>query len=301
MQQIVVAPICDFATAEARWRGTLVGPDDASVVVRGTMTRVITTDGEHLATLIPRAVPRPLAAVAYGHLRRIAAPVGGGNRRIASALPLKTESYGRVVNRAVPLATSESISAHSGIIGYFDRYARWPYCRQTAYNINHPTRWSALLPYFGVIDRVFAEHLPDRYLAQQEVVQQTHPDFVVSGTVFTTVTVNRNWQSAVHVDAGDLPEGSGVMSVLRAGSYSGGVLVFPRYRLGIDMHTGDVLLSNVHEWHGNTPIVGKTGRFTRVSCVFYYRRNMVECGSAAQELARAKARNLHGGPLRGKA
>ena len=36
--------------------------------------------------------------------------------------------------------------------------------------------------------------------------------------------------------------------------YHGGYFVLPQYRVAIDMRHGDILVCNVHEWHGNTAL-----------------------------------------------
>ena len=36
----------------------------------------------------------------------------------------------------------------------------------------------------------------------------------------------------------------------------GGCLVFPKYRIAVDIRSQDVLLCDVHEYHGNSPITG---------------------------------------------
>jgi len=56
------------------------------------------------------------------------------------------------------------------------------------------------------------------------------------------------------------------------------------------MRTTDVLLVDVHEWHGNTEIIPGTDDWERISCVFYYREEMHECGSAVQERLRAASK-----------
>lgn len=179
----------------------------------------------------------------------------------------------------------------SGIVGYFDRNARFPYCRQTAFTMNQREKFEAALPFVRAVDAVFARELPDRYAAQQEYINRTSPDFRIPGTVFTTITVNKNWQTALHQDKGDLKAGFGVMAVLQAGSYAGGYLVFPRWRVAVDMRSRGVCLADVHEWHGNTAIEPVDDQpHERISCVFYYRENMTHCGTAAQELERAKNR-----------
>lgn len=150
-------------------------------------------------------------------------------------------------------------------------------CRTTAYTRKHVEGWVAALPFVQAVDGVFRRTSPDRYEAQMAVVRKTPAYFVIPGTAFTTVTVNRNFQTAVHTDAGDLSEGLGVMSVLDERQYEGGYLVFPRYRVAIDMRRRDVLLADVHEYHGNTPIVGIESEYERISTVFYYRSGMRHC------------------------
>lgn len=187
-------------------------------------------------------------------------------------------------------------TVRSGIVGFFDRYTRIPYCRTTAYNMNFPERFENCKPFFQEINKVFKEAVPQRWQNQQEVIGKTHPEWVIHGTVFTTITVNKNFQTAVHKDAGDLKEGFGVMTALKAGKFAGGYTVFPTFRVACNMDTRGVLLADVHEWHGNTKMRGIPNRFERLSMVFYYRGNMWKCGSSEHELERAKNRKL-GDPL----
>ncbi len=186
--------------------------------------------------------------------------------------------------------TQQAKRVLSGVIGYMDRYQRIPYCRLTAFNMDKPEKFSAAIPFIKAVNDVFARTVPDRYAAQMEIVRKTSPDFFIHGTAFTTLTVNRNFQTAVHKDAGDYKPGFGVMAALRAGEFKGAYLVFPKYRVAVDMKNQGVLMADVHEFHGNTPMVGKPGTFERVSCVFYYRSNMIRCGSAQEELETAKQR-----------
>jgi hypothetical protein len=100
----------------------------------------------------------------------------------------------------------------------------------------------------------------------------------------------------LHTDQGDLAAGFGVMVCLRSGHYSGGLYVMPGFDVAVDLAAGDVLFSDVHEWHGNTALVGDPATYERITLVCYYRARMRECGSAAAELARVKrhgTRALH--------
>ena len=178
---------------------------------------------------------------------------------------------------------------HSGIIGYFDRQIRFPYCRQTAWTENNFDKFNNARPYIRKISQEFEKACPVRFYAQKKYVDQTNEDFFIKDTVFTTVTVNKNWRTAIHTDAGDCHEGLGNIAVLQAGKYEGGQTCLPRYRLGFDVRNGDVCFFNVHEWHGNLPIKSNKP-YERISIVCYYRQNMVNCKSAQEELEIIKNR-----------
>jgi hypothetical protein len=196
--------------------------------------------------------------------------------------------------------TNYAQQVDSGIIGYMDRNARFPYCRQTAFTMKEVEKWNSALPFIKAVDKVCEKYAPKCHAAQKEMINKTSPDFVIGDTVFTTVTVNRNWQTAVHKDAGDYKHGCGVLSALCAGKFTGGYYTYPKYKVAADLRTRDVILADVHEWHGNTSIIGIKGGFERISCVFYYRSRMFECGRVEEELERVKNRKIRGGePVNG--
>jgi hypothetical protein len=148
----------------------------------------------------------------------------------------------------------------SGLLGYFDRVPRYPYCRQTAFNLNNPEKFQKIYPLIKKVSDLFKENVPDRYEKQKNIVDKTSKDFVIKDTAFTTITVNKNWQTACHTDRGDFEEGFGNLTVIESGNhYNGAYFVFPRYRVAFDVRTGDICFANVHEWHGNTAFVAKKG------------------------------------------
>jgi hypothetical protein len=288
-------------------RGTWVGPDAYDVLADEDCT-VLKPDGSVLFRLLRGVLPDALTRPALPVLRRAA--VKTDNRGLAAGpLPLPRRPApginpgGR--NRAGVLKRDGTLSnqtqapeVQSGVLGYFDRTARFPYCRETAFTLGHPERWGPVLPMVRAIDELFRAHAPERYAAQRALADRTPGDFLIRGTAFTTVTVNRNFRTAVHKDVGDLAEGFGVMTAIRTGLFTGGDLVFPAFRAAARMRTGDLLLADVHEWHGNTAMEGAPGRWERVSLVLYYREQIRHCGTAAEELGRAKARRK-GQPLNG--
>jgi hypothetical protein len=208
-----------------------------------------------------------------------------------SASALKIRSNGKLSK------TSESINqVNSGIIGYFDRNARTPLCRLTAFNQQHMDKFKKAYPMIKLVDNFYKELMPKEYKAQRSLADKTSQDFVIKDTAFTTVTVNKNWQTAVHKDAGDFEGGFGNLVAIRKGNYSGCHFVVVRWGCGFDLRNGDLLLVDVHQWHGNTPLIKEDKNATRLSLVMYYRENMIKCGTMEEEIKRAKTRK-HGTKL----
>jgi hypothetical protein len=259
----------------------LIGREDADI---------LRPDGSPLLVFRHKVLPAGACRRAFPALKPAAAP--SSNRGAAAGGRTRT-----VKKDGTRSNTFASKPVLSGTIGYYDREARTPFCRRTEYTRRDVEGWALVQPFIREVNAVFRRELPERYEAQMAAVRRTPAEWVIPRTAFTTVTVNRNWATAVHKDKGDLKSGFGVMSVLAAGLYEGGYLVFPKYRVAVDIRTRDVLLADVHEWHGNTPIEGTEDEYDRISCVFYFRTGMRHCLPPAQELERAKRRRL-GEPLR---
>ena len=130
-----------------------------------------------------------------------------------------------------------------------------------------------------------------------------NPDFAIGDTPFSTITVNRNFRTAVHQDSGDF--GFGNLTVLENGFYHGGYFVIPKYGVAVNMRAGDHLCVDVHEYHGNTAlyeteedkikndatpenekpyhdnlevgIAGLNNRYSRISLVCYLRDKLKDC------------------------
>lgn len=275
----------------------------ADVVVKDTTT-VLKPDGSPLMIYIKDVLPRQFVAEAFKIFKTLDFDSGGSNRGAAAGIITEDTDLGKEVaaeiiegtTRFYPIRedgtrsnTARAAPVPTAIIGYFDRYARTPYCRQTAFTMDNPELWQQVLPYIQKVDEVFKQYAPENWESQKKFVERVHPDFVIPGTTFTTLTVNRNWQTACHRDAGDYRNGLGCMTAMEGGSYSGGELIFPKYKCAVDMRTGGVCLADVHQIHSNAPLVGTPGHWVRISTVFYCRSGMAQCGSAKFEEERAKA------------
>jgi len=185
---------------------------------------------------------------------------------------------------------AKKASVNSGVLGYYPRYPRIPFCRECAWNMEHPEEFKQLIPLFSRVSDLHKELAPESWQLQKDWIEKTNPDFFIPSTIYTTVTINKNWRTASHLDAKNLYEGMASMLLLRSGQFSGGHVVLPEWRTAVKLGQGDLILfRNMKDFHGNTPIVPITKKHTRCTLVFYYREEMIKCGTAEQELARAKS------------
>lgn len=272
-------------------RGDLLGEKDYNVLFTEDADVYCEETGKCIAKFRKKIIPANIAIDAYESLKSVSAlssnrAISAGLKENGKASSIRLKSDGTKSN------TNIAGQVNSGIIGYFDRNARFPYCRQTAFNEKQFAKFKKAYPIIKFVDTKYAELMPENYKLQREVADSTSQDFVIPNTAFTTITINKNWQTAVHTDKGDFEKGFGNLVVLRKGRYTGGYFVVPKWGVAFDLQNCDLLLVDVHQWHGNTPINKIDEDAKRVSLVMYYRKNMINCGSAAEEMNIAKNRKL---------
>lgn len=191
-------------------------------------------------------------------------------------------------------ATNYANTVRSGIAGFFDRYPRIDWGRACSYNSQNPELFAKCYPYVRKLDALFKQFMPERYRNQLRAASKLDSRFrIANDTVFTTLTINKNFRTAAHRDAGDLKDGFSNLGVISAGKeFKGGYLVLPEFRVAIDIRPGDLLLIDNHRAiHGNTPILpvneGDTeDDIERMSIVAYFREKMLNLGSWEYEQAR---------------
>lgn len=283
--------------AEDSIAGSWIQESDYDVLVDEDAEIRDADTGAVVARLRKAALPAELCKTVWRDLRE-KLTTDPGNRLMAVG---NTTYLANSTNkRALPGASTPSGrvgDAKGQTLGYMDRSVRQPFCRQTAWTAEEVEAWERFVPFAQAVDRVYANTMPKHYAFQREVADKSSQDFVIRDTAFTTVTANKNFQCAVHKDAGDLPGGFGVMTQWRAGDFKGGDIVFPEYRAAIRYGATDVLFANVHLWHGVSKMIGIKKKWERLVCVFYYRDGIQFCGTAAEELKRAAQRKT-GDPLK---
>ena len=268
-------------------QGMVLGPRDYDVLLTGA-AKVVKPDGKPLCVYLPGVLDKwTQNDTIYGILHELRT-LTTNNRGMSSGSGVARSPSGK---RYAPTTSST-------IVGAFDPNSYRRYCRLTAWTGRNLPRWAELNPFLRAIADQLALHVPDRHRAQIEQVRRTQPAWIIEGTPFTTVTVNNTYPTGMHTDKGDLDAGFSTLACLRRGGpYTGGALLFPEYRVGVEMRDGDLLLMDAHEWHANTDIVCGCGRALfglcqtcgaeRISVVSYFRTAMVDCGDAPTEEERA--------------
>lgn len=284
-----------LANAEELLRGKMLTEDDVALLLRDDAD-VYKPDGEPLLMLRKGGIGKELGELAYPalHELRKQKTSNRGNYSGARRVYGVNADGTRNDNSYTRDAEGKRFMVASAIVGYFDKQGgRFPFCRETAFTGKEPEAWATILPMIQAGARLFKDVAPTRYGKQMAACAKCPPEFVIGHTPFTTLTVNNNVApSATHKDAGDYKDGLGLISVVRRGDYSGAWLVFPEYRVAVDLADGDALFFNSHEWHGVTPMVKLSEDAERISIVYYMREKMRQCLPAAQQLEALRAGQL---------
>lgn len=196
----------------------------------------------------------------------------------------------------------------SGVLGYYESTAFLDAaCRMTGYTRKGLKNFLHGTPFLQAIDQQFKKLVPEAHEKQLKALRK-HKAYQIADTAFSTTTVNLNFRTALHKDAGDFREGFGNLSVIEWGKYHGGYTLFPRFRIGFDVRTGDFLAMDVHEWHTNSPmyetqddkefnkkipdirtrdpetgVVGTDKLFQRLTFVCYFREKLEKCDEKKTE------------------
>lgn len=197
-------------------------------------------------------------------------------------------SYKRIRKDGSTSNITVSDKVHSGAAGFLDKAAMIPYCRKTAFTAKYYSKYKEGLPFIKAVDKLYSELAPSHYKIQKEYAVGTNQNYVIEGTAFTTITINRNFRTALHKDSGDLPQGFGNLIVHRKGTWEGGHFMLPEFGVGIDLQNCDILFVDVHKWHCNSEFKDCSEDWQRTSFVIYYREYMLACESPAKELENIK-------------
>ena len=285
MQPIFIKPLVNQREAN-KLEGEFLTRFHYREPIRPDVPYIDDESGKLVCLLVKQCLPADVCQQAYEHLRTVSKIPN--NRGIAVAgkgamMPGLTRD-GSLSNRnGIPRAVWEAAGKPlADFLGFFDyrdvNDKRKLNCRETEWTGTHRAVYEAALPFIGEINSAFRTCLSFEYSVQLDEVKKVADDLKIAGTAFTTVTVNKNLRTACHKDEGDLRQGTGCMATL--GQWQGSELVIPQFGLAVNYQPGDLLLGDVHLWHGNAPFV-EGGE--RVTTVLYCRERMHECSGDSGE------------------
>jgi hypothetical protein len=205
-----------------------------------------------------------------------------------SLIKRKSKDRGVASGSNKGLKTGQKIPIRSNVMGYFDKWSiqqksmfkksgiKQPgQCRLTRFTATEPEKWEKVIPLIQDIDKLYKQLCPKEHASQFKAAASTK--FHIPKTAFSTVTTNLNFRTATHHDTGDWAEGFGNLIVIERGSpYKGAHTGFPQYGVAVNCRTGDFLAMDVHQLHGNTPLITKDETSQRLSLVSYLRENIVK-------------------------
>ena len=226
-------------------------------------TKLIGPDGIVIALFLCNAIPSQLHKLAYELCRPVDDPPS--NRAVAAGSPslrrLKSDgtlSKRRGIPRNVLKVLKAQGVAH-GMIGYFDSSGM--HFRKTSLTRKHPEMLTGNKRLIHLIDGLYREHLPTFYAKQRAVIENA-PQWRLWKTVFSTIYIAKRFRTAFHLDTGNLP---GMSALMPMGSFTGGELVLPRWRIAFAFKPGDLLFFDSRQHlHGNLPFAGE-----RLSAIFF--------------------------------
>ena len=158
-----------------------------------------------------------------------------------------------------------SMPVYSGIIGFFNYTnpkTKTKEMRPTSSikTEKNKKKFEKTFPFVEWVNNQYKKLIPTHY---KEMKNETSEKYTISNTIFSTITVNKNFQTATHKDKKDIGK-LGNLIVLFKGEVKGGYILFPQYKIGIKVQDRDFLIMNVHEYHTNTSISGQGDRFSFV-------------------------------------
>ena len=103
-------------------------------------------------------------------------------------------------------------------------------CRLSHYTKTKFDDFHNAIPFFQSISKSYEELMPDRFASQMERAKIN--DYHIKDTPFSTITVNRNFRTAVHKDTGDFG-GWACLTALEENKYHGGYFVLPKFKVAI--------------------------------------------------------------------
>lgn len=259
-----------------KWTTKLMGQfADTSHVDRfiDATTKVISPSGEIVAVLLCHVIPLTLHKRGYQLLKRVNEVPSNRATAVGSpSLPRIKKDGTLSERRGVPkraLVVLERGGARQGTLGFLDATPDQP-CHKTPLTTTHPEMLDGNKKLIKLVNQLHAQFLPTFYRKQKAEIERAH-SWRLWDTVYSTLYVAKSLRTAYHSDSGNLK--GAMTALLPMGRFTGGELVFPRWRIGFAFKPGDLLFFDPRQLHGNLPFEGH-----RLSAALYCEARIADCG-----------------------
>ena len=198
-----------------------------------------------------------------------------------------------------------SNNVFSNVLGVLDRSARLPYGRLTASTAKKPEQFKAHAPMYKEISDLYRSTMPEEWEYIHDIMKTCKsPEYTLMGTeTFSTITVNWNWSTMLHVDSNNNDRGVAVLTAITNEEYDGekfdgSLFVMPPLGLAFRLRAGDFLIAdNCNLAHAQTEQIDKVADVDNVVLVFYARAAMtkldpIECETCRHEFIKYAKSNL---------
>jgi hypothetical protein len=179
----------------------------------------------------------------------------------------------------------------SSVFGALPRIAiREDYCRFSSDTRKNPAMFKLLCKAAQELWGVYKSDFPEMANYFESETQKINPDWMQTGTPFSTINLNKGFAIKYHKDAANV---SNVFSnvIISKKMAEGGYFVMPQYRLALAQEDGWLaIVDGVNIIHGVTPITMLGKESYRNSFVFYTLSQLKHCDCKSGEIARMKAK-----------
>ncbi|MGO8794779.1 MAG: hypothetical protein ACLQLC_08160 [Candidatus Sulfotelmatobacter sp.] len=250
---------------------------------------ILKPNDEPLFVWLPEVIDQSVWLPAYKLLREVSGGLDNRPDIIGEKMrmPRIRKGDGEVgAYQATPLSVMETVRGRSDMLGYF-KYKNSapgvPDCDLAGWTMREPDVYAGVREFIEKVDDVYrgCDLIKAEYAAQKKYMDTVPEQWKIKNTKggitnFTTMYVLKDHATAIHKDKFDEKETFGVMASLGNpdAPWKGGEIVWPKFRIGCDYRPGDVLLGDVHEYHGNL-FLNETSE--RLSCIFFVRKGMHQC------------------------
>lgn len=195
-------------------------------------------------------------------------------------------------------ASPRGNKAYSAVFGTITRSGRTPFGRLTAPTLAKWEEFQEQKKVFNEVNELLKAHMPERWeLLNDRFSKVADERYNLFGTVFTSFTINYNFQVARHIDGANADKGMAVLSALDNGSFEGFEFVMHPLRLAFNMRHGDLFIGDNNEIeHSITAMREASGDAESITFVFYSKDavlglDSLECETCRREFMEFLAEN----------